>query len=381
MIDNNILDEIFPEPDLDQLKREQVEQLQKKGFVITNFNSGGVFHTILMIVLQVKLELTKLLRTMLNSHYVSHAQDRWLELLAADFSKTRKAATKTQGKLTLQRVTGLDAAMEIPAGTVFKTDRDINGEELRYFSTTKIIIQKYDEEIEVPVEAEKEGSRYNIPPGQITRCLQHLEGIESITNRKDWITAEGSDIEDLESLRERTLGTWDLLATMPTAAKYKNICESVDGVLHVNVHQLHPRGQGTVDIIVTSTAGEATPELIQKVQAAADTIKAPDDDVLVKSAVTVSQDIDLQVILPKLVSDEGIQDRVVSIVTNYFRISRDRNLNEFLQYDLLYAIKNSVPIIKNVKIRTPAADVILDKDKVIICGAITVNIEREAQDG
>ena len=83
------------------------------------------------------------------------------------------------------------------------------------------------------------------------------------------------------------LGHGDLLATMPTAAKYKNICEAVDGVLHVTVHQLHPRGQGTVDIIVTGTAGGGNAgAACKKVQAVADGIKAPDDDVLVKSALS-----------------------------------------------------------------------------------------------
>lgn len=377
MIDESILDEIFPEPDLDELKEEQVRKLQEKGFVITNFNSGGIFHTILMIILQVKTELVKLLRSMLNTLYVRHADKEWLGILAADFSKERKAAVKTQGNITLYKRSGNEAMTVIPTGTVFKTDKDINGEELRFFSTEKVVVLKDAVTVMVPVEAEMEGSKYNIPPGQITRCLQHLEGIEKINNEKGWITREGSDIEDWESLRERTLGAWDLLATMPTAAKYKNVCEAIDGVLHVTVNQLHPRGQGTVDIIVTGTAGEATEELLQKVQEAADGIKAPDDDVLVKSAVTVSQDMVLQVTLPKLVSDEGIEDRVVSAVTNYFRISRERELNECIQYDLLYAIKNSIPLIKNVKILMPDGDVVLEKDKVIICGTITVNIGRE----
>lgn len=378
MIDNSILDKIFPKPDREELKAEAVSNLQEKGFVITNFNSGGVFNTILMIVLQIKVELVNLLRGMLNTHYVRHADAEWLGILAEDFSKSRKPAVKTQGIITLYRVPGSEATPVIPLGTVFKTDKDINGEELRFFSIEKVVVQKGQAIVFVPIEAEMEGSKYNIPPGQITRCMQHLEGIERISNEEGWITKEGSNIEEWESLRERTLGAWDLLATMPTAAKYKNICESVDGVLHVTVHQLHPRGQGTVDIIVTGTVGEATPELLAKVQAAADSIKAPDDDVLVKSAVTVSQDIVLQVVLPKLVSDDGIEDRVVSVVTNYFRISRDRNLYECIQYDLLYAIKNSVPLIKNVKIITPDDDVVLDKDKVIICGTISVSIEREA---
>lgn len=377
MIDNDILDRIFPVQDLDELKKDQVEKLQKNGFTVTNFNSGGIFNTILMIILQAKLELTQMLRSMLNTLYVRHADDEWLGLLAADFSKVRKSALKTRGNLTLKRDGSTDTAFVIPAGVVFKTDMDINGEELRFFSIEKVVIPKKEVLIKVPVEAEMEGSRYNIPPGQITRCMQHLEGVTSITNEKGWITTEGSDIEEWESLRDRTLGAWDLLATMPTAAKYKNICESVEGVLHVSVNQLHPRGQGTVDIVVTGTAGEATSELLQKVQEAADQIKAPDDDVLVKSAVIVYQDIVLQIVLPKLVSDEGIEERIKRVIANYFKISHERNLNEFIHYDLLYMIKNSLPLIKNVKIVSPEEDVILGTDKVIVCGTMEISIERD----
>lgn len=377
MIDNDVLDRIFPVQDLDELKKDQVEKLQKNGFTVTNFNSGGIFNTILMIILQAKLELTQMLRSMLNTLYVRHADDEWLGLLAADFSKVRKPALKTRGNLTLKRDGSTDTAFVIPAGVVFKTDMDINGEELRFFSIEKVVIPKKEVLIKVPVEAEMEGSRYNIPPGQITRCMQHLEGVTSITNEKGWITTEGSDIEEWESLRDRTLGAWDLLATMPTAAKYKNICESVEGVLHVSVNQLHPRGQGTVDIVVTSTAGEATLELLQKVQEAADQIKAPDDDVLVKSAAIVYQDIILQIVLPKLVSDEGIEERIKRVIANYFKISHERNLNEFIHYDLLYMIKNSLPLIKNVKIVSPEEDVILGTDKVIVCGTMEISIERD----
>ena len=61
MIDNSILDKIFSEPDRDTLKDELVAKLQERGFVITNFRSGGIFYTMLMIVVQVRVELTKLL--------------------------------------------------------------------------------------------------------------------------------------------------------------------------------------------------------------------------------------------------------------------------------------------------------------------------------
>ncbi len=46
MIDKEILDEVIPVPDLEDLKNEAIGQLEDEGFVVTNFHSGGVFYTI-----------------------------------------------------------------------------------------------------------------------------------------------------------------------------------------------------------------------------------------------------------------------------------------------------------------------------------------------
>ena len=67
MIDKNILDAVIPVPSLEELKEKKVRELEEEGFVISNFHSGGVFHSMLMIVLRVKIELLELLRMVLNT--------------------------------------------------------------------------------------------------------------------------------------------------------------------------------------------------------------------------------------------------------------------------------------------------------------------------
>lgn len=378
MLDDSILDEIFPIPKIEDLKEEKVEQLKQEGFVITNFESGGIFNMLLMIVLQIRIELIKLFRMVLPHLYVSHATGTWLQLLAKDFSKELKKATKTCGELTINRDAKAEAnTLTIPINTIFKTPKDINGEELRFFSSQAVVMLASENTAKVPVEAEVAGSKYNLPAGQINRCMIHLEGIETITNQVDWIKEVGADTEEEESLRERTLNAWAELSSRPIAMKYKNVCEAVEGVLYVRVDDLHPRGQGTIDIIVTSTAGEATESLLEKVRAAADEIKGEYDNLLIKSAVTVVQDVTVVITLAKSASDEGVATRANAIIVDFFRISKDRNLNELMHVDLLYALKKGIPIMKNVKITEPAEDVLLDKDKVIVLGKVTVTITRE----
>lgn len=329
MISNKILDAIFPQPTLDELKEQTIAELENEGFAITNFKSGGVFHTLLMISLEIYTELTGLFRRVLSNMFVKHAEDMWIELKAQDYGKMRKPASKTKGVLTLIGETG-HATLTIPAGTTFRTDKDINGEELRYFSIFDVTLLDTQEETQIPIEAEKTGALYNVPQNRITNCTRHLEGVKSITNTSDWITLAGADIEDLELLRERTLNSWADLATGTTAAKYKSAAEKVTGVLYADVDQLHPRGQGSVDIIITSTAGEASEELLLQVEEAVQEIKGEYDNLLIKSAETVHQDVSVTVELPELISGEGVKEKARYAVENYFKVSTLRKLNELV---------------------------------------------------
>jgi len=375
LIDDSILDEILPVPDIDELKDATIAQLKDEGFVITNFSSGGIFYTLLMIVLQIRIEFVQLMRTVLNNMFVSHATGIWLTLKAADFSKKQKDALKTQGNVTVTRGDGTDA-VRIPKGQVFKTIKDVNGEELRFFVLNDTILQQGSNTVDVLVEAEAAGANYNVPANQITRTLTYLDGGCTLINNTGWITREGADQEDLESLRSRTLNSWAELATKTIAEKYKNVCEAVAGVLFVTVDDLHPRGQGTVDIIVTSTTGEATEGLLEAVQAEADKIKGSYDDVLVKSSETVPQAVAVTVYIPSNVSDTGLEDAVTAAIAELLKVSTNRDLNILNQADIIYTIKSKVPAVRNVKITVPSEDIALETDKVIILGDVTVTIER-----
>ena len=375
MIDEKILDEILPVPDRNEARDKIIEELNQEGFIITNFSSGGIFYTLIMILIQIRIELIKLLRLVLNNMFISHAQGAWLELKSADFSKKRKQPTKTRGYVTLERdVAG--EAVRIAKGEVFKTELDINGEELRYLAVEESILQKDLLSQNVLVEAETEGTKYNVPPGQIRRSLTHIEGIDRITNNQDWLVQEGSDIEDIESLRERVLNSWAELSTMPIAGKYKNVCESVEGVLFVRVDDMHPRGQGTIDIIVTSTAGAATQSLLDKVKAKADEIRAPHDNLLVKSSETYIQNVDVVIHIASDANDEGIVERGEAIIIDLMKIDKNRELNKLYRDDLVYALKKDIAAYKKSSIINPSADVILENDKVIILGELNVTVER-----
>lgn len=143
---------------------------------------------------------------------------------------------------------------------------------------------------------------------------------------------------------------------------------------------MHPRGQGSVDIIITSTAGEAGEELLQKVAEAVEEIRGEYDNLLIKSAVTVYQDLDVLIELPELISSDGVEDRTRYAVENYFKVSTSRKLNELVLLDLYIGIKQEVPVLKNIKIRKPEGDIKLAKGNVILLGQLNVTVIWEGED-
>lgn len=375
MIDPKILDAVLPVPDLDELRDSMIEDLKNEGFVISNFHSGGIFHTMLMIVLRVRIEFVELLRLVLNSMFLSHAKGVWLDIKAVDFSKKRKQAQKTQGYVTISRSDAKGEAVRVAKGHVFKTAKDVNGQELRFFAREDTVLQRGVLSTDVPVEAELEGSRYNVPAGQITKSLLFLDGVETITNGDHWITREGSDTETDESFRARGLRSWSELAQRAIHDTYVNVCEEVNGVLYVTVDDQHPRGQGTIDVVVTSEAGPASESLLNEVRAVCETIKAPDDDVLVKSAEPVVQPISLTVTIPAALNQEELAASVEAAIMDLLKIRQRRELHELTHADIIYKVKSELPSIRNVTVTEPEADLFLDKGKVILPGEITVTVQ------
>ncbi len=377
MIDKEILDEVLPVPELEELKEATIAELKEEGFVVSNFHSGGVFYTIMMIVLRIKIEFTELLRTVLNNMFVSHARGAWLDIKAADYAKKRKKAQKTQGFVTLSRTDDQADAVKIPKGHVFKTEKDINGEELRFFTIEASVLQKGSRTVDVLVEAEAEGSRYNVPQEQITKSLTYLSGVSTISNGENWIVREGSDTEEDDSFRTRGLRSWAERATRAIEDTFVNAAESVPGVLFAQADCNHPRGQGTIDVIVTGTAGEATEGLLSEVRSAVDLITGPYDDVLVKSSVTVPQDVAVSVTVSDTAEDNEVKTKVSSLLSELLAVRKGRKLYELRLSDINHAIRSGYASATNVEITSPSQDVKLAKDKVVTLGAVSVTVRRE----
>ena len=379
MIDEELLDKIVPMPNEEEEMEQIQEELEAEGFPITNFNKGGIFYHLIRLFVTIYLELKSLARDIINNCFIRHAEGDWLEIKAADYSKYRKEAKPTRGYITITR-SDAENALKVTKGHCFKTKPDVNGNELKYYVTEETIIPEGEAVGKVLVEAEQPGTAYNVEPGKIIVSLIHLEGVESVNNEEGWIFEEGSEIEDLEELRERCLSSWAELAERTIEEKLRNAAKAVPGVLDARIDAQHPRGQGTVDVIVTGAAGEASPELIRQVGEAIAPLKGNYEDYLVKSSTVVRQDFDLVVYLDDSTATTGIKEKAEKLIEDMMLLSRGE-LNLLYRDSIIQTLSNNITGYRKTDIKEPSGDLVLSQDKVIMAGTITVDVKQIARTG
>lgn len=374
MIDEEILDKVCPIPDEDETMEEIKGKLGEEGFIINNFNKGGIFYIIIRIFVLIYIDIKRLARSIINNLFIKHAEGDWLEIKVADVGKKRKEAIKTRGYVTLYR-DDYQNALQITKGHMFKTLPDVNGKELKFYVLDTTVIGAGEKSGKVLVEAESPGTGYNVSTGKITVSMIHLDGVVSVSNEEGWLYEEGADIEDLEDLRTRAEDAWSELAERTTEEKLINVSKKVSGVLDVRVDAQHPRGQGTTNIIITSTSGEATQELLKKVENATAYLKGNYDDFLYKSSTIVNVDIKLTLYIAKDASTDGVQQTAEKTIEKFMQLSSREELNCLYMDDIRYALKSDIETYKRAEISSPDGDIELDNGKVIMLGGIEVIVK------
>lgn len=373
MIDETILDKVCPVPSEEECMEEIAYELKEKGFIINNFNKGGIFYTLARILIFIYLDIKNLGRTIINNLYTSHAEGDWLEIKATDYSKVRVEATKAKGYVTIYRE-DYDFTLQVKKGHMFKTLPNQNGKELKYYVLEDTVINAGTSSGKVLVEAEYTGVEYNVAPGKINISMIHLEGVSSVKNEGGWLQKEGTEIEDLENLRTRCKGAWSELAELTTDAKLKNVAMGVSGVIDVQIDSQHPRGQGTADIIVTGINGTATQQLLNDVEAATSYLKGNYDDFLYKSSVVHSQDITSIIYIDKYAATEGVKETAENIINREMQLVNRSEKNCLYLDDLRYALKSSIKDYKRAVFTNPVEDIELENDKVIVIGTLNVEV-------
>lgn len=206
----------------------------------------------------------------------------WLDWHCKHVEVFRKEATKAIGTISFYR-SETSGNVPISSGKIVKTKPDGLGNIYRYVTTEDVVLLDGETEVPVAIIAETYGSACNVGLGQIVEITTTIGGVDGVTNEESWLTSEGADVEDDESLRQRYVLAWAGLNGC-TKYAYEAWARSVTGVAGVVIRDQHPRGQGTVDVVLRGAAGIPTQGLVDSVDEVVQEKKPINDDALVKGA-------------------------------------------------------------------------------------------------
>ena len=171
--------------------------------------------------------------------------------------------------------------------------RGVHGEVYRYLTLEYAVLQAGEAFVDVLVESEAYGAETNAGAGQICELVTPVSGIDRVGNTSDWLTDEAASDESDEQLRIRYMYAW-LSRAGVTSAAYQAAALSVKGCIEAAVADQHPRGEGTIDVIVRGSAGIPTQNLLDAVEEAVNTEIVINHDLLVKGPTAVEVAVQLE---------------------------------------------------------------------------------------
>lgn len=342
------------------------DSLAAHGYLPVRLNlNKGVVRGLLEIFCWGYWQIYSLLQRLLQQVSPDGATGRWLDMHAGSVDLSRRAATKARGKVRFARAveTGQDTNITIPAGRIVRTLPDGTGRIFRYSTVATAVLPAGADHVDVEVEAEDYGAAANASVGQICELVTPVTGVAGVGTPADWLVSEGADEETDASLQRRYALQWQANNGC-TKFAYMAWALSVPGVASVSILDRHPRGQGTVDIVVRGADVLPTEALLQKVREAVAPNVPINDDWLVKGPVPVAATID-----GVLEYTDGDPDAITTQAENRLRALFAETspladvtalqIGQDLTLDLLTHTVMAVAGVKRVTWTSPAQDVLV----------------------
>ena len=354
------------------------DALAAKGYLPARLNlNKGVARGLLELSAWGQWQLYTLLSRLLAQAAPYHATGTWLDLHADGVSLTRRAATKAVGLVRFTRTAGQNGAnINIPAGRIVRTLPDGAGEVYRYTNPAAAVLPAGADHVDVPVEAESYGAAANASAGQICELVTPVSGVASVSNAADWLTSEGANQETDAQLGERYRLQWQGNNGC-TKYAYMAWALSVPGVTSVSILDRHPRGQGTVDVVVRGADVLPTSSLLDEVRAAIAPNVPINDDWQVKGpeAVPVTITGELEYVSgdpDSLRATAEARLRALFAETSPLADVTALQIGQDVTLDLLTHVVMAVAGVKRVRWAAPAADVRIAADAVARLDALAI---------
>lgn len=364
---------------LDEIRNDlfaKIASIQDQGFFPQKLNlNKGVVRGLIELWAWGLYQLYQFLILVFGQLFPSMATGLWLDLHCAQVGVKRQLATKALGQVRFIRE-DTEENISIRKNQVIKTRPDGTGTIHRFVVLESVVLPAGQDSILVAVESEDYGRQANVTAGMICELSTVIPGIDTVLNSDDWLTREAVDLEEDEPLRERYVLAWkDINGS--TKYAYESWARGVSGVVAAKIMDLHPRGQGTVDVVIKGAAGIPTQELINEVSLVVDANRPINDDARILSPMPVIAVIEAELVLvagtPEIIK-ATVENRIIALFTDPAILSdvSPLEIGEDLTMDRLTHVIMAVPGIKKINFASPGGDIQTVDDGLVILESLTL---------
>lgn len=374
---------------LDQVRQDLFDRLTEKQaeYVVAgwlpvqlNLNKGIVRGLIELWAWGLYL-LYQFLAVVLKQAFPDTATGVWLDLHCKQVGVTRKSASKAQHTIYFLRDASV-GNVPIAAGRIVRTKPDGSGNVFRFVTLEAVVLPDGATEVAVTADAEEYGQGSNVTVGQICEIATVIPGVDGVENRAASLLSEGADKELDDPLRQRYVLAWQQLNGC-TKHAYEAWARAVVGVVSAKVLDQHPRGQGTVDVVLKGTAGVPTEALIALVDVKIngtgnnDELAPMNDDVLVKGPTPVGVVIAAELELTggdSIASLAEAEARARALFDSSSPVTgiAPLEVGQDCPLDLLRWALMGAANVKKINFTTPAADVAVAVDELAVLTSIAL---------
>lgn len=336
------------------------------GFSVSAWQAGGVARTIIAVVAQVIANLSTVLAVQIQGGFLDYSTGGWLTLLAYYvYGVDRTAADAGDSTLTLTNASATTygpyaaGALHFAHATTGKT-----------YKNAAAVASLPPGATTIDIVADEVGTGSNAAIGTITSMVTVLIGVTC--SNPDALV--GVDAESDLALRERCRAK--LGALSPNGAKDAYVYVATSTTTAVNrARTVADPNTGTVALYLAGPEGEVDSDDVELVDEAVQEQAVPlTVTVETASADGVSQAIvcNVHILSTASLTLSELQTLVENALLSFFKTIPIGGYGGSVPIDLLQAKIAAVsPYIFHVAVTTPAADIVLDEDEVLVLSGVT----------
>jgi len=289
------------------------------------------------------------------------ASGEYLNLHAYARGLERTSGASATGSIRFETDAVRSEDISVALGTVC-----LNAAGAEFVTTESALIRAGELFCIAPAAARAAGKAGNIPANSVIFMALAPVGVLRCYNPEAF--SGGTDIESDDALRVRILGSYASLPNGSNKAFYESEARNTDGVAAVRVLP-RERGLGTVDIIISSSAGVPSQTLLDTVKSKFEAQREICVDVEVSAPSSVTVPVSVAVSVEDGYTFSSVSAAVRTALSGYFS-------GELLGKDVLRArlgyVIFGVEGVKNYSILLPAADIPITDSQLPVAGTITV---------